>query len=68
MMDRMAEQQFHGLVHCGDISYANGFNHSRPNYAEQVCLQMYTFHTRIFVRNLLNSTGLIIDKESCYKQ
>ncbi|XP_063676669.1 uncharacterized protein LOC134812966 isoform X3 [Bolinopsis microptera] len=35
MMKRMEEQQFHGLIHCGDISYANKFNHSRPKNAEQ---------------------------------
>ena len=35
MMKRMEKQQFHGLIHCGDISYANGFNHSRPTNAEQ---------------------------------
>ena len=36
IMDRMKEKQFHGLVHCGDISYANKYDGSRPKNAEQV--------------------------------
>eukprot|EP00116_Pleurobrachia_bachei_P003939 sb/3464201/ len=38
MMKRAKDQDFHGLIHCGDISYANKFNGSRgePPMASQV--------------------------------
>eukprot|EP00116_Pleurobrachia_bachei_P007222 sb/3467484/ len=39
MMKRAKDQDFHGLIHCGDISYANKFNGSRgepPMASQQV--------------------------------
>ena len=38
MIRRSEEKQFHGVIHCGDISYANKFNGTKPDRAEQVDL------------------------------
>ena len=35
MMERMEKKNFHGMVHCGDISYANKFNKTKPDWAAQ---------------------------------
>ena len=36
IMERMEKKQnFHGMVHCGDISYANKYNKERPDWAAQ---------------------------------
>ena len=50
MMKRMKEKQFHGMIHCGDISYANKYDGERPEdknnktFAEQVSHDVVTYH------------------------
>ena len=45
MMNRMNQQDFHGLVHCGDMSYADKYNGSRGDYATQVGrLEICNYH------------------------
>ena len=35
MMDRMEKKSYHGMVHCGDVSYANRYNKTMPDWSAQ---------------------------------
>ena len=35
MMNRQEKKQYHGILHCGDVSYANKYNKTRPKWAAQ---------------------------------